>query len=631
MELDQIKIEGLEIFATHGVFPEENVLGQKFIVSATLYTDTRKARKTHEPTASIHYGEVSAFITEFVKSHTYKLLERVAEELVEDMLQKFDGLEKVTLEIQKPWAPVGLPLKTVSVRITRSWHTAYIALGSNMGDSRQILDDAVSAIDALPASKVEKVSGFITTPPYGVTDQPDFLNGCLRMKTLYYPRELLRELNRIEKEAGRERIIHWGPRTLDLDIIFYDDLISQEDDLCIPHVEMHKRSFVLEPLEERLTGRFVVDPVIDPNSGEVLMEPDRMMTEEDAKRIVDAGIESVKIRSLITCKSHHGVCCKCYGANLAFNEPVQVGEAVGIIAAQSIGEPGTQLTMRTFHTGGVAGGADITQGLPRVEELFEARKPKQLAILSEIDGVVHFEEIKKSRHAIVTGEDGEEKKYLIPYGARLCEHIVEGAHVKKGEELTLGAVNPHDVLAILGEEAVYNYLIKEVQFAYRTQGVDINDKHIEVIVRQMLKKCTVDDAGDTDLVSGTMVDVAQVDEANEAIDKRIALGETTLKHATYIPILMGITKASLATDSFLSAASFQETTRVLTDAAIKGKVDPLIGLKENVIIGKLVPAGTGMQVFDKVDVVPSYFSAEGSEEILNLEQLQELLTNSMSE
>ena len=250
MELDQIKIEGLEIFANHGVFPEENVLGQKFIVSATLYTDTRKAGKTDELTASIHYGEVSAFITEFVKSHTYKLLERVAEELVEDMLQKFDGLEKVTLEIQKPWAPVGLPLKTVSVRITRSWHTAYIALGSNMGDSRQILDDAVAAIDALPASKVEKVSGFITTPPYGVTDQPDFLNGCLRMKTLYYPKELLRELNQIEKEAGRERIIHWGPRTLDLDIIFYDDLISQEDDLCIPHVEMHKRSFVLEPLEE---------------------------------------------------------------------------------------------------------------------------------------------------------------------------------------------------------------------------------------------------------------------------------------------------------------------------------------------------------------------------------------------
>ena len=250
MELDQIKIEGLEIFANHGVFPEENVLGQKFIVSATLYTDTRKAGKTDELTASIHYGEVSAFITEFVKSHTYKLLERVAEELVEDMLQKFDGLEKVTLEIQKPWAPVGLPLKTVSVRITRSWHTAYIALGSNMGDSRQILDDAVSAIDALPASKVEKVSGFITTPPYGVTDQPDFLNGCLRMKTLYYPKELLRELNRIEKEAGRERIIHWGPRTVDLDILLYDQEIIQTDDLTVPHIEMANRMFVLEPMCE---------------------------------------------------------------------------------------------------------------------------------------------------------------------------------------------------------------------------------------------------------------------------------------------------------------------------------------------------------------------------------------------
>ena len=385
---------------------------------------------------------------------------------------------------------------------------------------------------------------------------------------------------------------------------------------------------VLEPLEERLVGRFVVEPVVDPKTGEVLMDTDRMMNDSDAKRIADAGITHVKIRSLITCKSRHGVCRKCYGSNLAFNEPVQVGEAVGIIAAQSIGEPGTQLTMRTFHTGGVAGGEDITQGLPRVEELFEARKPKQLAILSEIEGDVRFEEIKKSRHVVVyNSETGEEKKYLIPYGARLCENITEGAHIEKGAELTIGSKNPHDVLAILGEEAVYNYLIKEVQFAYRTQGVDINDKHIEVIVRQMLKKCTVDDAGDTDLIAGTMVDVDSVEEANDKIDERIAAGEEGLKHATYIPILMGITKASLATDSFLSAASFQETTRVLTDAAIKGKVDPLLGLKENVLIGKLVPAGTGMSVFRDVDVVPSYFSAEGSEEILNLEQLQELLTN----
>ncbi|MBR2133450.1 MAG: DNA-directed RNA polymerase subunit beta' [Eubacterium sp.] len=413
------------------------------------------------------------------------------------------------------------------------------------------------------------------------------------------------------------------------DVIIRDNDCGCHDGIVVSKIMDGNR--VLEPLEERLVGRYVVDPVVHPETGEVLVDVDKMMTVDDAQKIVDAGIESVKIRSLITCKSRHGVCRKCYGSNLAFNEPVQVGEAVGIIAAQSIGEPGTQLTMRTFHTGGVAGGADITQGLPRVEELFEARKPKQLAILSEIEGDVRFEEIKKSQHVIVFNkETAEEKKYLIPYGARLCENIVEGAHIEKGTEITLGAVNPHDVLAILGEEAVYNYLIKEVQFAYRTQGVDINDKHIEVIVRQMLKKCTVDDAGDTDLVAGTMVDVSAVDEANDKIDARMKAGETDLKKATYIPILMGITKASLATDSFLSAASFQETTRVLTDAAIKGKSDPLIGLKENVIIGKLVPAGTGMDVFKEVDVVPSYFSAEGSDEILNLEQLQELLTNSMS-
>ena len=413
------------------------------------------------------------------------------------------------------------------------------------------------------------------------------------------------------------------------DVIIRDDDCGCHDGIEVSRIMDGNR--VLETLEERLTGRYCVEPVIDPNTGEVLMETDRMMTAEDAKRIADAGIESVKIRSLITCKSRHGVCRKCYGANLAFNEPVQVGEAVGIIAAQSIGEPGTQLTMRTFHTGGVAGGADITQGLPRVEELFEARKPKQLAILSEIEGDIRFEEIKKSRHVVVyNSETAEEKKYLIPYGARLCDNIVEGAHIQKGTELTIGAVNPHDVLAILGEEAVYNYLIKEVQFAYRTQGVDINDKHIEVIVRQMLKKCTVDKAGNTDLVPGTMVDVAAVLEANDKIEQRIKAGETDLEKATYIPILMGITKASLATDSFLSAASFQETTRVLTDAAIKGKSDPLIGLKENVIIGKLVPAGTGMDVFRKVEAVPSYFSSEGSDEILNLEQLQQLLTNTMN-
>lgn len=414
-----------------------------------------------------------------------------------------------------------------------------------------------------------------------------------------------------------------------------DVIIRDTDCKCHDGIDVYAvmdGNRVLESLEERLVGRFLVDPVVDPETGEVIMDTDRMMNEQDAKRIVDAGYTHIKIRSLITCKSRHGVCRKCYGSNLAFNEPVQVGEAVGIIAAQSIGEPGTQLTMRTFHTGGVAGGEDITQGLPRVEELFEARKPKTLAILSEIDGEVRFEEIKKSRHVVVfNSETGEEKKYLIPYGAHITPQIVEGAHIEKGAEITVGSKNPHDVLAILGKEAVYNYLIKEVQFAYRTQGVDINDKHIEVIVRQMLKKCTVDDAGDTDLIAGTMVDVSAVDEANDVIDERLAAGEEGLKHATYIPILMGITKASLATDSFLSAASFQETTRVLTDAAIKGKSDPLLGLKENVLIGKLIPAGTGMDVFRDVDVVPSYFSAEGSDDILNLEQLQELLTNNMAQ
>lgn len=250
MKLDKIKIEDLEVFANHGVFPEENVLGQKFLVSAVLYTDIRKAGLTDDLTESIHYGEASAFITKYLKSHTFKLLERIAEGLAEEMLVQIPGLQKVEIEIKKPWAPIGLPLKTVSVTIEREWHTAYIALGSNMGDSRRLLEDAVKSLNEVKHTKVEKVSTFITTPPYGVTDQPDFLNGCLKLSTLLYPEELLKELNRIEKEAGRERIIHWGPRTLDLDIIFYDDLILETDTLCIPHVEMHKREFVLEPLQE---------------------------------------------------------------------------------------------------------------------------------------------------------------------------------------------------------------------------------------------------------------------------------------------------------------------------------------------------------------------------------------------
>ncbi len=248
--MDQIKIEDLEIFANHGVYPEENSLGQKFVISAVLHTDTRRAGSTDDLDASINYGEVSAFITSYVKNHTFKLIERVAEGLAEELLLRYLSLEKIELEVKKPWAPVGLPLRSVSVAIERSWHTAYIALGSNIGDSKQILKDAIASLDRLPKTKVEKVSTIISTAPYGVVDQPDFLNGCLKLRTLMDPRELLAQLNRIEKEAGRERIIHWGPRTLDLDIIFYDDLVCQEEDLCIPHVEMHKRDFVLRPLEE---------------------------------------------------------------------------------------------------------------------------------------------------------------------------------------------------------------------------------------------------------------------------------------------------------------------------------------------------------------------------------------------
>ena len=357
---------------------------------------------------------------------------------------------------------------------------------------------------------------------------------------------------------------------------------------------------IIEPLEERVIGRYLVDDFCDAN-GNVLISKNTLMGEREAKIIHDSRVKSVKIRSVLSCRAKHGACRKCYGANLANRMPVTVGEAVGIIAAQSIGEPGTQLTMRTFHTGGVAGGEDITQGLPRVEELFEARRPKSLAIISEIDGEVRFEEIKNARHAVVYNkETGDEKSYLIPFGFRV--KVLEGDKVKKGDKITDGAVNPHDILAILGPEAVMNYLISEVQSTYRLQGVEINDKHIEVIVRQMMRKVKVDDAGDTAFLSGQTYDKNDVLFENEQIKKRVAAGEEGLREATFTQLLLGITKAALATDSFLSAASFQETTRVLTDAAIKGKADPLVGLKENVIIGKLIPAGTGMTRYSRVEI-----------------------------
>ena len=374
------------------------------------------------------------------------------------------------------------------------------------------------------------------------------------------------------------------------------DVIIREDDCHTDEgleiFDIKSGNNVIEGLRERLIGRYLVHDFCDEN-GNVLVSKDKMMGEEEADIIVNAGTEEIEIRSILGCHCKHGVCRKCYGSNLANGQPVTVGEAVGIIAAQSIGEPGTQLTMRTFHTGGVASAEDITQGLPRVEELFEARKPKSLAIISEIDGEVRFEEIKKARHAVVYNKaTGEERQYLIPFGFRV--NVEEGQVIKAGDKITDGAIYPADILSILGPKAVQNYLISEVQSTYRLQGVDINDKHIEVIVRQMMRKIRITDPGDSFLLPGSIIGKNELTAVCEEIQARIDAGEVGLRMPESEAVLLGITKASLATDSFLSAASFQETTRVLTDAAIRGKIDPLLGLKENVIIGKLIPAGTGL-------------------------------------
>ncbi|MGI6404301.1 MAG: DNA-directed RNA polymerase subunit beta' [Oscillospiraceae bacterium] len=355
----------------------------------------------------------------------------------------------------------------------------------------------------------------------------------------------------------------------------------------------------IEDFSERLLGRYPVEDVIDPATGEVIVTKDHMMTEQDAERIVAAGYKELEIRSILGCKSVNGVCSKCYGANLANGQPIAIGEAVGVIAAQSIGEPGTQLTMRTFHTGGIASASDITQGLPRVEELFEARKPKNAAIIAHIGGVVSFEQDAKGNDFVVVtdSESGERFEKQIVYGSTL--RVAEGDVVKKGAQLTEGAVEPAEYLQVNGEMAVQDYLIQEVQRVYRTQGVDINDKHIEVIVRQMMRKIRVEDQGDTDLIAGSVVSKHEFQAANEKIMQLNQADGGERKLATSTPLLLGITKASLATESFMSAAAFQETTRVLTEAAIQGKVDPLVGLKENVIIGKLIPAGTGTVVYSK--------------------------------
>ncbi|KEI83888.1 DNA-directed RNA polymerase subunit beta' [Clostridium botulinum] len=357
--------------------------------------------------------------------------------------------------------------------------------------------------------------------------------------------------------------------------------------------EIKEGNEVIEPLVERLSGRYPSEDIIHPTTGEIIVKRNTYMNEDIAKKVSDAGIKKVKIRSVFTCKSKHGVCARCYGMNMATSQKIHIGEAVGIVAAQSIGEPGTQLTMRTFHTGGVAG-ADITQGLPRVEELFEARKPKGLAIVSEVSGTVKMEETKKKRTIIVVTDDGEEVSYDIPFGSRI--KVKNGDIISAGDEITEGSINPHDILRIKGVDGVKNYLLSEVQKVYRLQGVDINDKHLEVVIRQMTRKIKIEDSGDTELLPGTMIDVFDFEEANKEILEKG--GEPAVGRIA----LLGITKAALATDSFLSAASFQETTRVLTDAAIKGKIDPLLGLKENVIIGKLIPAGTGMTRYRSIQI-----------------------------
>ena len=396
------------------------------------------------------------------------------------------------------------------------------------------------------------------------------------------------------------------------------EVIIREDDCGsrkgILMTDIKEGNDIIEPLRDRIYGRVAIGDVVDPNTGEIIVADNEMIGEEDAKRIVDAGIESVYVRTVLQCKARHGVCAKCYGANLAFGTMVSVGEAVGIIAAQSIGEPGTQLTMRTFHTGGVAG-SDITQGLPRVEDLFEARKPKKPAIVTEVDGVASIRDDKRVHVVDVTTEAGEIISYTIPYGMRLL--ISDGDEVRHGQPLTEGYMSPADITRISGLDATYDYIVREVQKVYRLQSVDINDKHIEVITRQMTRKVKVDDSGDTNLLIGTMVDVSEFEEENDLIQARINAGEIGLRLAQATPVLLGITKASLMTESFLSAASFQETTKVLTEAAIRGKVDHLLGLKENVIIGKLIPAGTGMERYRNVGIEQTEESSETMKNLLS--------------
>jgi DNA-directed RNA polymerase subunit beta' len=382
------------------------------------------------------------------------------------------------------------------------------------------------------------------------------------------------------------------------DVIIREDDCGSREGIWVSAINVDNTE--VEPLKDRLVGRYAIGDITHPETGEVLVHDNEAITEDRAKAIVKAGITRVHIRSVLQCHSPYGVCAHCYGYDLANNKPVNVGESVGIIAAQSIGEPGTQLTMRTFHTGGVAA-ANITQGLPRVEELFEARKPKKTAIVAEKAGFVRIEMVKKTHNIFITPDDGsDELSYAIPFGTNIV--VEDGQHVSAGVSLTEGDKNPADILRINGIVDVYDYILLEVQKVYRSQGIDINDKHIEVIARQMTRKVKVVDEGDTALLSGSTVNLSEFLAENDIIRIRKAAGEIDLREAVSEPLLLGITKASLGTESFLSAASFQETTKVLTEAAIKGKVDRLLALKENVLIGRLIPAGTGMDCYRSIEV-----------------------------
>ena len=384
-----------------------------------------------------------------------------------------------------------------------------------------------------------------------------------------------------------------------------DVIIHEEDcgtDTGIEVYTIKNGNEIIEPFKDRLVGRYLLEDLRDPNTGDLIVSRNKLMTDADAQKIVESGVEKITIRSVLNCKAKHGVCAKCYGASLANNNLVSIGEAVGIIAAQSIGEPGTQLTMRTFHTGGIASAEDITQGLPRVEELFESRRPKGAAVIARMSGTVRVEELGNKKTVYIANDDaGIEEAYAINYGYKL--KVKNDDRVEAGQPLTEGSIYPADIIEVNGQQAVQNYIITEVQKTYRLQGVDINDKHIEVIVRQMLRKVKVDDSGSSYLLPGSLVDRREIDAVNAEIMQRIEAGETGLSLVTYKPVIQGISKASSNSDSFLSAASFQETTKALTDAAIKGKSDKLMGLKENVIIGKLIPAGTGMDVYNKVEIV----------------------------